>query len=141
MVLTGRLRSNELISRSVQEEQPMDYAVNNAANDTEAGVGKRRRKPRIRVSRSARAQAKGEKPDQRGRPTTGRIARILYGQSHGFIRVDDRRDVFFHRKDVSGGTFNELALDDSVEFELIEDALTGPRAVRVTRRPEKALAA
>src|SRR5262245_18016232 len=81
MVLTGRLRSNELISRSVQEEQPMDYAVNNAANDTEAGVGKRRRKPRIRVSRSARAQAKGEKPDQRGRPTTGRIVRILYGQS------------------------------------------------------------
>ena len=79
--------------------------------------------------------------DQRGRPMAGRVARILYGQGFGFIRADGRRDVFFHRKDVFGGAFNELAVDDHVELELIEDTLTGPRAVRVALQPKRSSAA
>lgn len=109
----------------------MELAATNTAHGDAAGIGKRRRKPRVRASRSTAGRAKGEKVDQRGRPTKGRIARILYGQSFGFIRVDGR-SVFFHRKDVLAGTFNELAVDDHVALELVEDALTGPRAVRVT---------
>jgi cold shock CspA family protein len=58
---------------------------------------------------------------------------MLYGQSYGLIRIDDRRDVFFHRKDAKVALFNALAVGDRVVFELIEDPLTGPRAVRVAR--------
>ncbi len=73
------------------------------------------------------------KPDERGVRTTGRIVRVLYGQSYGLIRIAGRRDVFFHRKDVRAGLFNNLAIGDRVVFELIEDPLTGPRGVRVAR--------
>jgi cold shock CspA family protein len=111
----------------------MDYAASHGGHKA-AGNGRRRQaRTRTRTSRLSTGRAKGEKPDQRGRPTSGRVARILYGQGYGFIRIDDRRDVFFHRKDVSGGTFNELAVDDRVELELIDDALTGPRGIRLIR--------
>jgi len=130
-----------LLPDAFQENKAMDYAPTSGVHDG-AGTGKRRRKAAAaRVPRAARGRAKGEKVDQRGHPTTGRIARILYGQGFGFIRVDERRDVFFHRKDVFGGRFNELAVDDHVALELIEDALTGPRAVRVAPRPKHSTAA
>ena len=119
----------------------MDYAAITAVPDTAADSGKRRRKSGTRAPRVNKGRAKGEKVDQRGRPTTGRVTRILYGQGFGFIRIDERRDVFFHRKDVFDGTFNELAVDDHVALELIEDALTGPRAVRVAPRPKQSSAA
>jgi cold shock CspA family protein len=78
----------------------------------------------------------GERPDVRGRTTTGRIARIVRGQGHGFIRAADDRDVFFHRSDLPDNAFNDLAVDDHVAFDVLEDAVTGPRAakVRKTRR-------
>lgn len=119
----------------------MDYAATTAVPDTVASSGKRRRKSATRASRVMKGRAKGEKVDQRGLPTTGRVARILYGQGFGFIRIDERRDVFFHRKDVFGGGFNELSVDDNVALELIEDALTGPRAVRVAPGPKHSTAA
>jgi cold shock CspA family protein len=121
----------------------MDYAATTAVPDTAAQHGKRRRKSAARGPRAhaTRGRAKGEKVDQRGLPTTGRVARILYGQGFGFIRIDERRDVFFHRKDVFGGMFNELSVDDGVTLELIEDALTGPRAVRVAVQPKQSSAA
>src|SRR5262249_12023766 len=122
-----------------QENKKMDYVATPAVHDA-PGTGKRRRKAATRVPRATKGRAKGEKVDQRGHPTTGRISRILYGQGFGFIRVDER-DVFFHRKDVFGGSFNELAVDDRVVLELIEDALTGPRAVRVAPRPKQSTAA
>jgi cold shock CspA family protein len=66
-----------------------------------------------------------------GRPARGKIARIHAGQSHGFIRDEDRREVFFHRSDTACGTFNQLTVGDTVAFELIEDRCSGPRATRV----------
>jgi cold shock CspA family protein len=69
-----------------------------------------------------------------GRPMTGRIVRILRGQGHGFIRAKDGREVFFHRGDVPAGTFNDLAVDAHVEFDVIEDHLTGPRATNVRQK-------
>ena len=66
-----------------------------------------------------------------GRPTSGRVVKIHAGQSHGYIRSADNRDVFFHRADTTWGTFNNLAIGDEVAFELIEDRVSGPRATRV----------
>ena len=74
----------------------------------------------------------------RGRSVTGRIIKLLVGQSHGVIRLPDGRDVFFHRADVEEGTaFNDLDVGDTVRFELFEDAVSGARALRVirSRRP------
>ena len=82
-----------------------------------------------------KGRAKGVRPEERGQRTTGRILRMLYGQSYGLIRIEDRRDVFFHRKDARASLFNALEPGDRVIFELIEDPLTGPRAVRVARQP------
>jgi cold shock CspA family protein len=73
--------------------------------------------------------------DLRGRPGVGRIARLFVGQGHGYIRLSDERDVFFHRADVKEGTtFNELSVGDTVTFELFEDTVSGARALRVARR-------
>ena len=87
-----------------------------------------RRTPK-KARETKKAREKGVKPEERGQRMTGRIARMLYGQSHGFIRADDGREVFFHRKDAAA--FNSLAVKDRVAFELIEDPIAGPRAVRV----------
>lgn len=74
-------------------------------------------------------------PERRGSIATGRIIKLLVGQSHGFIRLSDGREIFFHRSDVREGTsFNDFAVGDAVTFELLEDAVSGPRALRVTRR-------
>jgi cold shock CspA family protein len=77
--------------------------------------------------------------DPRGTVSTGRIARLLVGQGHGFIRLSNNRQVFFHRADICEGTsINDLAVGDAVTFELLEDAISGARALRVTpRRPNR----
>ena len=73
--------------------------------------------------------------DPRGTPATGRVAKLLVGQGHGFIRLRDRREIFFHRGDLWEGTrFNELHIGHTVTFELLEDSVSGPRALRVMRR-------
>jgi len=80
-------------------------------------------------------RAKGPPRPAGGARTSGTITRIVTGQSHGFIRLRDRREVFFHRADLEEDTpFNSLQTGDLVTFELIVDTISGPRAVRVTRR-------
>jgi cold shock CspA family protein len=76
-------------------------------------------------------------PEVRGEPTTGRITRILRGQGHGFIRAKDGREVFFHRGDVPAGTFNTLEAGDTVELELLEDVVSGARALKVRKSAEE----
>ena len=79
--------------------------------------------------------ASAQPVERRGVPTTGRIATLFVGQGHGFIRLANHRDVFFHRSDLREGTsFNEFSPGDIVKFELLEDDVSGPRAVRVERR-------
>jgi cold shock CspA family protein len=71
---------------------------------------------------------------ERGRPRTGDVLRIVRGQGQGYIRVTgDDRDVFFDRRDLIDVGFNDLAVGDSVAFELIDDRFSGPRAVLVRR--------
>jgi cold shock CspA family protein len=61
--------------------------------------------------------------------------RLMVGQGHGFIRGPRGLEVFFHRADLAEGTpFNTLAVGDAVSFDLIDDAVSGARAIRVTRR-------
>ena len=83
-------------------------------------------------------RAPGRPPKQRGAQSTGRIVKLFIGQAYGFIRLTDDRDVFFHRSDVDEGTsINDLQVGDVVTFELLEDAISGARAlqVRSNRRP------
>jgi cold shock CspA family protein len=62
----------------------------------------------------------------------------VLGQGHGFIRLSDRRNVFFHKSDLREGTrFGDLAIGEVLTFELMEDPVSGPRALRVERRPRR----
>src|SRR5262245_10011453 len=71
----------------------------------------------------------------RGPLVTGRIVNLLIGQCHGFIRLPNAREIYFHRGDLQEGTaFNDLRIGDAVTFELLEDAVSGARALRVVRR-------
>lgn len=88
----------------------------------------------VRKTAPARKVA-GRPVDRRGTPSVGRIVTLFIGQSQGFIRLADGRDVFFHRSDLREGTsFNDFAVGDTVTFELLEDKVSGPRAVQVERR-------
>jgi cold shock CspA family protein len=70
----------------------------------------------------------------RGTPSSGRIVTLFVGQGYGFIRLTDARNVFFHRSEVREGTsFNDFAVGDTVRFELLEDHVSGPRAMQVER--------
>ena len=72
-------------------------------------------------------------PESRGRPAKGRIATLTTGMGHGVIQAGGRA-VFFHRADLIGIKFNDLVVGDAVSFEVIEDSVSGPRAIQV-RRP------
>lgn len=75
------------------------------------------------------------RPVLSGPHAVGRITRLLVGQGYGYIRLADEREIYFHRADVSEGTsINDLRLGDSVAFELLEDHVSGPRALQVKRR-------
>ena len=88
----------------------------------------------VRRTAPARGAAPG-RPERRGAPSTGRIVTLFVGQGHGFIRLANHRDVFFHRSDVRDGTsFNDFAVGDVVRFELCDDAVSGPRALEVEHR-------
>ena len=78
----------------------------------------------------------GARPSEpHGIVSTGRIAKLLVGQGYGYIRADNGRSVYFHRTDVREGTsINQLIVGDWVTFELLEDAISGARALRVRRR-------
>ena len=67
-----------------------------------------------------------------GTPSTGTIVRLLVGQAYGFIRVRNGQAIFFHRSDLRDAmTFNTLRVGDVVAFELVDDELSGARAIRV----------
>jgi len=74
-------------------------------------------------------------PERRGVASTGAIVELRTGQGHGFIRLADGRDIYFHRSDLEDGTsFNDFAVGQPVTFELLEDRVSGARALRVKRR-------
>jgi CspA family cold shock protein len=63
---------------------------------------------------------------------TGTI-KTLTDRGFGFIsREGEAKDLFFHSKDLSGVTFDELKQGDTVSFE-VQQGDKGPAAVNVTR--------
>jgi hypothetical protein len=88
-----------------------------------------------RAGRKAASGRTARPAERRGAVSVGRIAKLLIGQNHGFIRLADSREVYFHRSDLEEGTaFNDFTIGDAVIFELLEDAVSGARALRVKRR-------
>ena len=87
-------------------------------------------KEKTRVTRTGRP-SRPEPPA--GRPMTGLVHRIVRGQSYGFIRTTEDREVFFHRSDVAHSSFNDLAAGDPVTFRLTGDIVSGPRATHVRK--------
>jgi len=71
----------------------------------------------------------------RGVPASGRIAKLFVGQGHGLIRLTSGREVYFHRADMQEGTsINDFSVGDAVTCEVLDDRVSGARALRVARR-------
>ena len=65
---------------------------------------------------------------------TGTIKKILADKFFGFIGVEGReKDLFFHKENVTGGSFEDLREGDSVTFEIDETGPKGPAAVNVQK--------
>jgi cold shock CspA family protein len=74
-------------------------------------------------------------PVYRGVRASGRISKLYVGQAYGFIRMPRDREVYFHRSDLQEGvSFNHFEIGDAVTFELLEDAVSGARALNVKRQ-------
>ena len=59
--------------------------------------------------------------------------KTLTDRGFGFISRDgEAKDLFFHSKELSGVTYDELKVGDVVSFEVV-DGEKGPAAVNVTR--------
>jgi len=85
---------------------------------------------------SPKPSGKRSRPNElSGQPVSGKIVSLMIGQGHGFIRLPNEREVYFHRADLEEGTaFNDLQVGDAVNFELLDDAVSGARALRVARQ-------
>ena len=64
---------------------------------------------------------------------TGRVVRLQRGGACGVIRARDGSDVFFHASDLQGVSYSDLHDQSGVQFTLIPDSISGPRAVEVRR--------
>ncbi len=61
------------------------------------------------------------------------VIKTLKEQGFGFISVEgQQKDLFFHMKNLSGVSFEELREGDAVTFDM-EDSPKGPSAVNVKR--------
>ncbi|MGE3704368.1 MAG: cold-shock protein [Vicinamibacterales bacterium] len=81
------------------------------------------------------SRAASTKPLYTGTETKGRIKSIVRGQGTGIISAPDG-DVFFHKSDFQG-SFLDLTVGDRVVFELLADAIIGPRAQNVRVVPAR----
>ena len=61
----------------------------------------------------------------------GKVKKLIKERGFGFIKVDDGKDLFFHRSDMrSEDQFETIELEQDVEFE-IEKTRKGSKAVDV----------
>jgi ribosomal subunit interface protein len=66
----------------------------------------------------------------RERPPRGRVARLDTEEGFGFIETADRREIYFHRNSVVGGSLEALRVGDEVRFSE-EAGDDGPQASTV----------
>ena len=84
---------------------------------------------------SPKRMGKLSRPVESGIRDSGRIVKLFVGQGHGFIRLADDREIFFHRSDIQeGASINDFRVGDLVTFERLDDAVSGARALRVKRQ-------
>ena len=69
--------------------------------------------------------------EPRGPHASGRITDLMHGRLCGVIRASTGLHVFFHGRDLNSVRYNDLEIGRSVTFELIDDPISGPRAVRI----------
>lgn len=62
---------------------------------------------------------------------TGRITKVVRSRACGFIRTSDGEEVFFHVSDLGSITLDQLDERLVVQFDLVADAISGPRATQV----------
>jgi len=63
----------------------------------------------------------------------GTIKKIIADKGFGFITVDgEEKDLFFHKNEVKGVSYEELKEGDRVSFDKT-DSPKGPNATNVTR--------
>jgi cold shock CspA family protein len=87
-----------------------------------------------RTRRAVGAPLKGPPAEIQCVVARGRIVRLFVGQGHGFIRMANGREVWFHRSDMQeGAAFNDFVVGDSVAFDLMDDRISGARALLVRR--------
>ena len=60
----------------------------------------------------------------------GTIKKLVVEKGFGFISGEKSNDVFFHLSSLAGGSFEELQVGQTVEYEVIQDQ-RGPRASSV----------
>ena len=64
---------------------------------------------------------------------TGTIKKKVEDRKFGFIaREGESKDLFFHKDDLEGVTFEELKEGDAVTFDVVQGE-KGPAAKKVTR--------
>lgn len=86
------------------------------------------------MARTVTAALSGPPRQATGVSDCGHIVRLYTGQCHGTIRTAGGREVWFHRSDMGErAAFNKFAVGDSVMFDLVEDRISGARALRVRR--------
>jgi len=67
---------------------------------------------------------------------TGRVVEIVRSRACGFIRMADGQQVFFHASDLVECSLHDIVDRLTVQFTLVPDPISGPRAtqVRIERR-------
>jgi cold shock CspA family protein/ribosome-associated translation inhibitor RaiA len=64
----------------------------------------------------------------------GRVVRLDHSKGHGFIAVNDGREVYFHKNAVIDPGFNDLTIGDAVALTIVYgESAEGPQATMVRR--------
>ena len=63
----------------------------------------------------------------------GRVTQVIRSRACGFILAENGQHVFFHARDLHRMVLDELKERQSVRFDLVPDAISGPRAVQVQK--------
>ena len=70
-------------------------------------------------------------PQPRGRAAKGRVRELSHGRLCGLIEATDGQRIFFHGRDLDRARYNDLKLGDLVDFEVIDDPVSGARATAI----------
>jgi len=62
---------------------------------------------------------------------TGRIIQVIRSRACGFIRAESGQSVFFHASDLHRVKLADLDDRLAVRFDMVHDAVSGPRATKV----------